>query len=104
MSRNFVIESIYKDANKKKVEAGHFTGSTPVAAAKKAFSSACKTLKIKGRATLKVHVRETTNGSLKKTYGYKVGRHLIKDPEPRTIKGVEIINRWEIKAHSLHGK
>jgi len=104
MSRNFVIDCIYKGSSKKEVEAGHFTSSTPAGAAKKAFSSACKTLKIKGRSTLKVYVRETTQDSLKKIYGYKVSRSLIKNPEPRMIGGVEIINRWEIKAHSLHGK
>ena len=104
MSRNFVIDCIYKGKAEKKVDSGHFASSTPARAAKKAFSSACKTLKIKGKTTLKIYVRETTQDSLKKTYGYKVSRSLIKNPEPRMIRGVEIINKWEIKALSLHGK
>jgi hypothetical protein len=101
MTRHFVIESVLKGTSKKKIEGGSFTGSTPNSAAKKAFSKSCKLLKIKGRGTLDIYVRETTQGSLKKVFGYRVSRTLLEESQVRTVGEIEIVNRWKIKSRSL---
>ena len=47
---------------------------TPAASAKKAFTKAYHHLKAKGAMSLKIQIRETTQGSAHKTYEYRVTR------------------------------
>ena len=72
-SRSFTIESINKyGAGKINYTGGRFISETPSAAAKKAFTKAYHHLKAKGPMSLKICVRETTQGSHKKEYYYRV--------------------------------
>jgi hypothetical protein len=71
--RSFTIESINKyGAGRVNYTGGRFISETPSAAAKKAFTKAYHHLKAKGPMSLKICVRETTQGSLKKEYTYRV--------------------------------
>lgn len=71
--RSFTIETINKyGAGKVNYTGGRFISETPSGAAKKAFTKAYHHLKGKGPMSLKICVRETTQGSLKKEYTYKV--------------------------------
>lgn len=72
-SRSFTIESINKyGAGKVNYTGGRFISETPSAAAKKVFTKAYHHLKAKGPMSLKICVRETTQGSPKKEYYYRV--------------------------------
>lgn len=61
---------------------GTYTGNQPVAAAKKAFTNLCSVKKIRGKCTLLVTVRETTQGSAGKAWSYKVKRDKLDQPGP----------------------
>tara|TARA_B100000242_G_C42979578_1_gene454663 strand:- start:547 stop:963 length:417 start_codon:yes stop_codon:yes gene_type:complete len=55
-------------------------GRNPAGAARKAFNGLCRVKNIRGRCTLNVHVRETTQGSNHKEYMYKCHRMKLKEP------------------------
>lgn len=87
--RSFTIESISKyGAGRVNYTGGRFISETPSAAAKKAFTKAYYHLKAKGPMSLKICVRETTQGSLKKEYTYRVTK---KSEHIEIEKGGEII-------------
>lgn len=64
-------------------EHGSYTGSSPSSAARKVVSKKCQENKGK---RVEFHLRETTQGSKKKTYGPYVG-HMEKLKEPIELKG-----------------
>ena len=67
---------------KGKSGSGRFTSKSPSASAKKAISSLCQRKKIKGRCSLYVVIRETTQGSKNKEFAY-AGRRVLKEtPSP----------------------
>jgi hypothetical protein len=73
--RSFTIESIKKtDGKKVNYRDGRFISETPVGSAKKVFTKAYHHLKSTGTLSLIVKIRETTQGSRKKEYTYKVRR------------------------------
>lgn len=75
MSRSFTIESIQKTkGGRVNYTDGRFISETPAGAAKKAFSKAYHAINAKGPLSLKIKIRETTQGSLHKTYEYRVTR------------------------------
>jgi alkyl hydroperoxide reductase subunit AhpF len=77
---------------------GRYMSATPAGAAKKAFSQAMKN--VTGRvASLEVHVRETTQGSDKKTYKYKVSRK--KDPVTVLLKGQPVTFEYTVKVKAI---
>jgi hypothetical protein len=81
--RSFTIVSVARSSGAKKGksnEGGRYISSTPAGAARKAFTRACRNSKISGVCTFIVTLRETTAGSSKKTYKYKLQRKLKKKP------------------------
>ena len=71
---------------------GRFS-STPGSAASKSASGLCRVKKIKGRCSLYVAVRETTRGSKKKIFKYKVSRSKRKTPVELKGRTIEYENR-----------
>lgn len=75
MSRSFTIEKIQKiQGGTLKYSGGRFISETPSGAAKKAFTKAYHSINATGPLSLKIQIRETTQGSLHKVYKYKVTR------------------------------
>ena len=73
---------------------------TPMGAAKKAFSQVCQNKRKPGICSYTVTVRETTQGSAKKEYTYKVNRRY--DPTDVTLKNGEVITfKYVTKAKSV---
>ena len=80
---------------------GRFMGSTPLSAARKAFSRVCRDSAIKGQCTLVIKVQETTRGSAGKIFSYKGKR----ETNPVTVmrNGVEVTYKYQTKLVSLRG-
>jgi len=76
MARSFTIESINSTigGGRVKYTDGRFISETPAGAAKKAFTKAYHSIKETGPLSLKIKIRETTQGSLHKIYEYRVTR------------------------------
>lgn len=75
MARSFTIESINKTkGGRVNYTGGRFLSDTPAASAKKAFSKAYHHLNAKGPLSLKIKIRETTQGSDHKIFEYRVTR------------------------------
>jgi hypothetical protein len=73
--RSFTIESVHRlNGSKINYKDGRFISDIPSAAAKKAFTKVYHHINKKGPLSLKIKIRETTQGSLHKTYEYKVSR------------------------------
>jgi hypothetical protein len=73
MSRSFTIEGIQKTkGGRVNYTEGRFISETPAGAAKKAFSKAYHSINATGPLSLKIKIRETTQGSMHKTYDYRV--------------------------------
>ena len=71
--RSFTIISINKlNGTKVKYDGCRFISTTPSASAQKAFTKAYHHLKGKGSMSLNIEMKETTQGSLNKTYKYRV--------------------------------
>lgn len=63
-----------------KGKGGRFINKTPAGAARKAFTDLCRTKNIRGICTLFVTMMETTSGSNKKMFSYKLQRNKLKKP------------------------
>jgi hypothetical protein len=88
--RSFTIESIKRtDGKSVNYKDGRFVSETPVASAKKVFTKAYHHLKSTGALSLVVKIRETTQGSLKKEYTYKVRRVAEKTEVERDGKMIQ---------------
>lgn len=61
---------------------GDYVNNNAMAAASKAVTQLCRVKKIKGSCSLYVEMRETTQGSKKKLYKYKVTRKKLAEPGP----------------------
>lgn len=81
---------------------GIFKSSTPVSAAKKAFSRICNQSKIKGVCSFTVTVKEVTRDSHGKEFTYKINR--LKNPTTVEHGGTMIVHKFVIKAKSLNRK
>lgn len=106
--RTFTIVGVSTPKKAEKEEGclgGVFKSKTPVGAAKKASKRICKACGMKGQCTVIVHIRETTMGSKKKEYVYKI-RRVKKDTKviKRTPdnKKVKITYKYVTKATSLN--
>lgn len=96
--RHFTIEAIYNTSgNKLKHSGGRFTSNTPSEAARKAFSQALK--HTRNNKSLEIHLRETTQGSLHKTYTYKVKR--VSQPTEVEINGEIITYQYTTKVKAI---
>jgi hypothetical protein len=98
--RSFTIESINKyGAGKVNYTGGRFISETPSGAAKKAFTKAYHHLNAKGPMSLKICVRETTQGSTKKEHTYRVTK---KSEKVKVERNGEIITyNFTTKTKSL---
>ena len=99
--RSFTVIQVQRSSGQKKGssnEGGRYMSKTPSGAAKKAFTRLCRESKVKGVCTFIVSLRETTAGSAKKVFKYKLQRKLKKKPvelQGRTIK-------YDIMAKSMN--
>ena len=102
--RSFTVVSVGKHGGcKTKFHGGKYVSKTPVQAARKAFSELCRIKKIRGVCTLTVSVKETTQGSSKKVYTYKLNRHRLKKPMIMKPKGSnsEYVIEYDVVAKSI---
>ena len=93
--RSFTIEHIVTHSGHVKGKenlGGRYISRTPLGAAKKAASRICRNSKIKGRCTVDIKMKETTQGSTGKSYEYTAKR--IKDPKTVVRDGVEITYKY----------
>lgn len=97
--RSFKIDAIKNTSgNKVNFTGGRYISNTPSGAAKKAFSSYNK-LK-KSVKSLKITMKETTQGSAHKTFNYKVSK--IKSDMERELPNGDVIQyAYEIKTKSI---
>lgn len=97
--RSFKIDAIKNTSgNKVNFTGGRYISNTPSGAAKKAFSSYNK-LK-KSVKSLKITMKETTQGSAHKTFNYKVSK--IKSDMERELPNGDVIKyAYEIKTKSI---
>ena len=100
MSRSFALVNVNGKSPKK---TGRYVSSTPSSAAKKAFNEMVRHKKSKSKSknksiSVNLTVRETTEGSKKKEYSYKVKRVVLKEPRVVVLKnGDEIVYRYDTK-------
>lgn len=100
MSRTFTIEIIYNTkGNKIHFDGGRYISRTPSGAASKAFSQAYRHFKGKGKMSLKITLRETTQGSVHKSYKYRVSR--VPQESKREIDGKIISYSYITKVRSI---
>lgn len=97
--RSFTIDSIYKNGNKIRFSGGRYISSTPSGAARKAFSQALRHLQAKGRLSLEIHMRETTQGSHKKIYKYKVSK--VNDSKEVQRNGETVVYMYYTKIRAI---
>jgi hypothetical protein len=100
-TRSFTVESVYRGGEKLRSEVGgRYNSISPSNAAKKAFSMAIRSINPAGRVSLEIHLKETTQGSDKKTYKYKV----TKKNNKKTIQvgDREIVYKYETIVKSLN--
>ena len=96
--RSFTVESAHKAGGcPTKSHGGRYISHSPLGAAKKAFNELCRVKKIRGRCTLVIIMRETTSGSAKKTFKYKLERKKLKNPI--TLEGKSGTYKIEYKVH-----
>lgn len=71
--RSFTIETVKKaDGSKVRYSGGRYISEQPSGAAKKVYTKVCHYLKYKCPSSLKIHIKETTQGSNKKDYFYRI--------------------------------
>lgn len=79
--RSFTVLSISRKGGcQTKGNGGRFINKTAAGAARKAFTDLCRTKRIRGVCTLFVTMRETSQGSKKKMYSYKLQRNRLAKP------------------------
>jgi hypothetical protein len=78
---------------------GRYMSSTPLSAAKKAFSRVCRESAIRGQCTFTIKIQETTRGSNEKIFTYKGKREL--NPVTVMRNGVEVTYKYQTKLVSL---
>ena len=79
--RSFTVVGASKHGGcKTKFHGGLYRSKNAESAAKKAFKQLCRVKRIKGRCALVLTLRETTQGSSKKEYTYKLVREKLAKP------------------------
>lgn len=72
--RSFTVDAFYHNGKHLRANGGRYISSTPSGAARKAFSQYYRNHKKAGRFSLEVHISETTSGSAKKVFKYRVSK------------------------------
>ena len=90
MSRSFTITYVFDVSGKinRKITGGRYLSSTPSSAAKKAGQKICQISNVKGLCSFILYLKETTQGSAKKIYKYRIKR--VKCNKSVIRDGVEI--------------
>ena len=108
-SRSFTVISVN---GKEKSEGGRYLSNNPSGAVRKAFNellrkknskskSKSQSKGKKGHVKMLLVLRETTEGSKKKEYSYKVKRLILKSPRRVELKnGQEIVYRYDTKVET----
>ena len=100
--RSFTVVDAGKHGGcKTKFKGGLYKSRNPAAAAKKAFKELCRVKRIRGVCTLIITIKETTQGSPKKAYSYKLNRHKLKVPKVITIGNSQIVYEYESTAKAV---
>jgi len=99
MSRSFTIESVLRGNKRVNFTGGRYISDSPMNAAKKAFSKACQFSRAKGKCVMKIKIRETTSGSDKKEFTYKVSR--VYNPITIERDGETILYKYSVKIQSM---
>ena len=97
--RSFTVTGVFSGGKKVQFDGGRYLSDIPSRAAAKAFNKACKFLGKKGSASMIVKLTETTAGSQKKTFTYKVRR--VKEPREVIRNGIPIIYMYTTKVQSV---
>ena len=104
--RSFTIVHVAAPGQKYKSKSfqsmGRYLGE-PVSAAKKAFRRICKDKRIKGQCTLTITMKETTRGSDKSLYSYRLKRVKKAAPLVRTLPdGSEVVYKYDTTVTPLN--
>jgi hypothetical protein len=101
--RSFTVEAVYRGGKKVRFHGGRYISSSPAAAARKAFSQAyrhiTKNKTPMSRLSLEIHVRETTQRSSHKTFGYRVTR--VNQPVEVEHAGETVVHKYTTKVRAL---
>jgi len=97
--RSFTIVEMKSRQKLKNKKNGRYISISSKGAAIKAFNRECRESKIKGVCTFMITIRETTQGSKKHIYQYKINRKKIKGCPLIIKKGdTNVIIRYQTKA------
>lgn len=101
-ARSFtLVKAVRSNGSEVKCDNGRYKSTTPMGAAKKAFSQCSKQVKVgeTAKLVLEIHIQETTQNSNKKVYKYKVTREY----QPREVirNGVAVTYKYAKKAVAL---
>ena len=100
--RSFTVIDAGKHGGcKTKFRGGLYKSRNPQAAAKKAFRELCRVKRIRGVCTLVITIKETTQGSPKKAFSYKLNRHKLKVPKVIKIGNTEVVYEYESTAKAV---
>jgi len=100
MSRSFTIDKIEKvGGGKINYTEGRFKSESPSAAVRKMFTKAYHHARSKGPLSLKISLHETTQGSNKKVYRYRVTRKA--DKTEVEYKNETVVYNFSTKVKSL---
>lgn len=96
--RSFTLIEMKTRKKLKSKNGGRYISKTVEGAAKKAFTRECRNSKIRGQCTIFIIIKETTAGSKKNVYKYKMKRMKLKTPLVIYRDGQKIKIQYKIKA------
>lgn len=99
MSRSFTVTKVYVHNSLVNFYDGRYLSSTPSGAAKKVFSQVLKTCAPEDTKSMEIHIKETTQNSLKKDYKYRVYREEVN--KMVMICGKEVFYRYKTLTRAL---
>ena len=99
--RSFTILIIKGRKRIKSKKGGRYIARSAMDAAKKAFMRECRETKIKGQCTFQIVIQETTAGSKKNIYTYKMKRTKLVKPIIVKRGDNEIKIRYKVKGQLL---
>ena len=83
---------------------GRYIALNPMVAAKRAFTSYCMRNNRGSKCVAHLSVRETTQGSAKKTFAYNAARKTLKGKDKKTVtlpNGKNITYKYKTEIHSI---
>ena len=98
--KNYTVEK-YIIKNKEEKLGGLYKSTRPSNAVKKAFNQICRMKKLKGKCNFIIVIRETTRGSKKKMFQYKVQRKVLEKPKKIKKGDQEIVIKYDVKVTKM---